>query len=117
MTPKSARTMWTIWAFSARPFPVRASLACWGAYSLTGTPARAAAASTTPRAWPSTSAERGDTPAKTVSTATASARARENSASSPSRMSASRRGRSWSPGTSTPDSTTRSREPVLATTP
>ena len=59
--------MRSIWSFVARPEPVKASFTSDGAYSNTGSPACAAAASATPRAWPSTRAERGDAPQKTCS--------------------------------------------------
>ena len=61
--------MRTICSFPARPLPVKASFTSEGGYSKTGRPARAAAASATPRAWPRTSAERGDAPEWTCSTA------------------------------------------------
>jgi hypothetical protein len=56
----------------ARPFPVTDRLMRAGEYSLTGRPPAATAARIAPRAWPSTSAERGLTATKTCSTTTQS---------------------------------------------
>ena len=55
--------------FSARPFPVTAFLIVAGLYSKTRNPERPSAASTTPRAWASWSADRALTPWKGASTA------------------------------------------------
>ena len=116
-TPSSARAVRIIWSLPARPEPVKASFTSLGWYSKTGRPARAATASATPRAWPSTSAERGEMPAKICSMATSAGRVRAMTAPRPSRSSASRSAMGRSPGTSTPDSTTVSRPPSRATTP
>ena len=110
--------MRSIWSFVARPEPVKASFTSDGAYSNTGSPACAAAASATPRAWPSTRAERGDAPQKTCSIEHSAGPTWRITSTSPSRMRASRSatGRS-APGTSTPDARTTSRVPSRATTP
>ena len=58
VTPGSSRETiaWTC-AFSAPPVPTTAFLTTDGVYSPTSRPARAAAHSTTPRAWPSLSVD------------------------------------------------------------
>src|SRR6266545_5817752 len=115
--PRRTRAVRSICSFEARPWPVKASFTSEGWYSNTVSPARAAAASATPRAWPRTSAERGETPAKTCSIETSSGRERAITSSSPSRIRASRSARGSVPATRTPESMTRSRPPSRATTP
>src|SRR6266702_3786206 len=104
-TPKIARAVRTICAFSARPLPVKARFTSLGAYSKIGSPACAAAASATPRACPSASAERGERPQNAVSTATAASPAVATRWVRPRTMMPSRSAIGRSPGTSTPDAT------------
>src|SRR5262249_50437481 len=56
----SESSVWTMrctWSFAARPEPQTAPLICWGVWEAPGTSRWRAASSTTPRAWPTASAE------------------------------------------------------------
>src|SRR5690606_10524175 len=80
---RRATITWT-WAFPADPSPVTADFTAVGTYSETGTPARAAARSTTPEARPTDMAVCRLRLVKRVSMATASGLVSSNSPASPS---------------------------------
>src|SRR5262245_50112551 len=118
-TPGSRRpTIMAIWRLSAWPAPVTDFFTRLAAYSNTGSPARAGASSTTPRAWPSSSVEPRFTFTKVPSIAASNGRCASTTAATPSNSSRRRSARLPSVLTlTTPCATWRRRLPSTSITP
>ena len=105
-------------SLSARPSPVTASFTSFGLYCVTGTPARAAATSASPLAWPTLIAVRALFWNSTRSTETADGAYSATSAVSSSASAASRSGSGRAGSVRiTPHASARMRPRSRATTP